>query len=69
MHVCDNCKKELDTTGMYVKFGYPSIEDGNEFEFCSDRCGLAYLGKKWIPKLKKHMKEREEDLEVIRNDD
>jgi len=62
MRVCDNCKKKIDTCGMYVKFGYPSIVDGNEFEFCSDRCGLAYLGREWIPKLKERAAKREEDL-------
>ena len=52
MHVCDNCKGEMRGNGVTIQFGYPSILDGNEHEFCSDKCAITYLMVNWVNKVK-----------------
>lgn len=54
MRVCDNCKEPLiQGTAVKVLFGYPSVFDGKELEFCTDRCAVVWLSKHWLPAYKK----------------
>ena len=50
MKVCDECREPLNRgTAISMKFGYGSrLYDGNEFEFCSDKCFFKWGAKESI---------------------
>ena len=47
MKVCDECREPLNRAiAISIKFSYGSrLYDGNEFEFCSDRCFFKWGAK------------------------
>jgi len=58
MRVCDKCKAKLETEPVKISFGYGSIMDGGDYEFCSDDCGIHFLTEHWVKRVIK----RKEDI-------
>ena len=65
MRVCDWCNKKLQGCAVKVIGSWPSaILDGEEYEFCSDRCAIAGLGKWFAKPWGEKLKKMEEEIEM-----